>query len=88
MSRALHVSLASRLSFKLIATETNYYTTIFPSMLVGSIPIEILAIGILWGATNPFMGRGATGIERKPTFLAQMVYLFTRWQVGAFSSSC
>jgi len=47
----------------------------------------LLAVGILWGCTNPLMKKGSKGItELKPksnailNFLAEFYFLFSRWQ--------
>ena len=53
-------------------------------MEANSPPLAAILIGLLWGATNPFMGKGAEGMTDEKTFVAQMWFLMTRWQVLSF----
>lgn len=52
--------------------------------------VLLIAVAFLWGATNPFIRRGSIGVEDvKATtairqFLAELVFLITRWQASNF----
>jgi hypothetical protein len=49
---------------------------------------SLIAVGILWGATNPFIKKGSAGVENvlaphsSLQLLYEMRYLVCRWQVG------
>jgi hypothetical protein len=49
---------------------------------------SLIAVGILWGATNPFIKKGSAGVENVKAsrsslqLLSEVKYLAWRWQVG------
>ncbi|XP_065332017.1 transmembrane protein 234 homolog [Cloeon dipterum] len=48
--------------------------------------LGLLAVGALWGGTNPFIKRGSKGVQKvhSPNKITQIIleikYLFTQWQ--------
>jgi hypothetical protein len=50
---------------------------------------SLIAVGVLWGATNPFLKKGSAGVENvlaprsSLRLLYQIQYLVCRWQVRA-----
>src|SRR3989344_8872915 len=49
----------------------------------------LVAVGMLWGCTNPLIKLGSKGVTDLPKrshpvlqFLSETFFLFTRWQVG------
>lgn len=49
--------------------------------------LNLLGVGILWGATNPFLKKTSEGIENIKAdsafsqFINEIIFLFTNWKV-------
>jgi drug/metabolite transporter (DMT)-like permease len=45
--------------------------------------LGLVAVGVLWGGTNPLMNRGGEGISKRKGgggVLGDLLYLFSRWR--------
>lgn len=52
--------------------------------------VSLVAVAVLWGATNPFIRRGSQGVEKIKAngkiiqILLELKFLITTWQVRVF----
>lgn len=53
--------------------------------------LSLLGVGILWGATNPFLKRTSKGVENIKAdnafsqFISEIVFLFSNWKVREYN---
>jgi hypothetical protein len=67
------------------SSASSYYSCIL-NIFSGAV-FSLIAVGVLWGATNPFIKKGSSGVENVKAphsslqLLYEFQYLMCRWQV-------